>query len=168
MKEQIQSMKKWAAVNAVLGVLVLCGCGGGSGGKVETVRADFDDVVMDASGVEPAEEAAPVPVPGDAPPAPEAAANGEAALLATMTVREKQELEEKNRPIIEAAQTEAANNSILLNDVQKAVEEYHFDNRKPPASLAELIKGGYLEAVPKIPAGKKLRIDGKTLRVILE
>ncbi len=158
----------------VMGILIVAlmacgGCGGDGGDKVETIQADFDDVVMDEADAKAAKEAAPQPPPGEAPPAPDGeGANGDAALLADMSERERQEFEEKMKPITEAAEIESQNHSVLLGDIQQAVEEYHFDNKKPPAGLADLVRGGYLDSVPKIPAGKKLRIDGKSLEVTLE
>ncbi len=164
----------WVAALTAAGILSLSGCGGGDGKQVDTVQPDFNDVVMDQADAKTAEAEAPasteIPLaPGEAPPAPEGAGTaGDAALLADMTERERKEFEEKMKPIKEAEATESANNSVLLNDIQQAVEEYHFDNKKPPAGLVDLVRGGYLQSVPKIPAGKKLRIDGKSLEVTLE
>ena len=59
-------------------------------------------------------------------------------------------------------------NSVLLGDIRKAVEDFHFDKGKLPTGVGELVKTGYLQAMPKLPAGKKVRINPKNLSVTLE
>ncbi len=170
MKRRINSANQWLQTLGVALTLAFCGCDGdGAGSKVDTIEANFEDVVMDEADAKAAESEVPAAPPGEAPPTPEGEGTaGDAALLADMTERERKEFEEKMKPITEAAEVESQNNSVLLGDIQQAVEDYHFDNNKPPTGLADLIKGGYLDFVPKIPEGRKLRIDGKSLEVTLE
>lgn len=140
-----------------------------AGGNRETaVVPNFEDVVMVAE----AAENAPAEAPSDLPPpegvvAPESGLSDEEK-MARMTERDRAKYKEEMQAVWDAAKGEESTGAAFLGDIQQAVENYHFDNLKPPASLADLYKGGYLTYVPKIPAGRKLRIDGKTLTVTLE
>lgn len=131
------------------------------------LELDEQDVVMTAEEAAVAAPAAGAP-PG-APAAPEPDPDkAEAAAVAQMTPREKAEYEERVKPLMEAAEIESANHSILLGDLQQAVESYQFDTGKLPANLGVLVKEGYLDRIPRIPAGKKVRINGATMEVTLE
>lgn len=165
----------------------MCGCGGqappaasNAAPQDKEEKLDVADVVLDTAGAEtsgaPADDAPPPPAPGDIPPVPgQPAATAQAPtqtaaerLLANMTPAERADYDETQKGIKKSADTEASSNSVLVSDLQRAVEDYYADNRKLPAGIAELIKAGYLAETPRIPAGKKVRIDGKTMQVVIE
>ena len=154
---------------------MLSGCTPQSEENSETVQVlDHADVVMDGESLPPAEAAADPtapPPPGGAPPEGLTEAKSgltDEEMMAKMTPAEKAAFQEEMKSIWDSAEGEAQSNAVLIGDIQQAVEDYHTDKLKLPANLAELLQEGYLEYLPKLPAGKKLKIDGKTLAVTLE
>ena len=159
---------------AVGTTLLLVGCGGSEGGtgdaasNFQSVTPDYQDVVISTDS-DPAEveAAAAPPPPGEVAPPP-VVEDTEQQRLSRMTARERAEYDEQMKAINESKATESANHSVLLGDIRQAVENYHLDHRALPSDMRVLVQKGYLQAMPRIPAGKKLRIDGTTLEVTLE
>src|SRR5690349_20925587 len=56
--------------------------------------------------------------------------------------------------------------AALLNDLTQAVRRFSAEQRRVPASLDEVVAGGYLTSVPAAPAGKRFAIS-KSLQVYL-
>jgi len=54
-----------------------------------------------------------------------------------------------------------------LIELTKQVRRYAFEKRKVPQNVEELVTAGYIQAVPKSPAGKKYAIDTKRVQAIL-
>ena len=159
--------------------LAIIGCGGdatdSTGAPTDAVvEINQEDIVMTAPAVEEAPAAATTPtspavpgIPGAAPTSPTGQSQEE-QLLSSMTAAEKADYEKQMEGINSSAEGETANFSIIRNDVQAAVESYYDDNRKLPSSLQVLVSEGYLSAIPRLPKGKSIRIDGKTLEVTVE
>ena len=175
-------MKKlFPSIVAISSIFLLTGCGDNPE-EDTSVSIEEEDVVMTQQDlvVEGTAAPAPAPVPGTptppvpgastAPPVPGApqAATSANDPTAFMTPFEKEEYKREQDEMKEAVEAETANFSIIENDVQAAVEAYYTDYNKLPANLADLVKGEYLSSIPRLPAGKSLRIDGKTLEVKVE
>ncbi len=175
-------MKKlFPSIVAISSIFLLTGCGDNPE-EDTSVSIEEEDVVMTQQDlvVEATAAPAPAPVPETPPPsvpgatttppvpgAPQAATSANDP-TAFMTPFEKEEYKKEQDAMREAVEAETANFSIIENDVQAAVESYYTDYNKLPANLADLVKGEYLSSIPRLPAGKSLRIDGKTLEVKVE
>lgn len=158
------------------GIVALSACGPAAEGDPDKAMVlDHADVVIDAATEESSDAAAPAdpaapPPPGGTPEGLVAAETGltDEDRMARMTPAEKAAFKEEMQGIWDSAKGEEQTHSVLIGDIQQAVEDYHFDNLKPPTNLGQLYQGGYIGYLPKIPAGKKLKIDGKSLKVTIE
>lgn len=57
---------------------------------------------------------------------------------------------------------------VSLAQVQQALQQFHAAEDRWPNDLNELVKAGFLAAVPQVPAGQRLLYDraGGTVRVV--
>lgn len=57
---------------------------------------------------------------------------------------------------------------VSLAQVQQALQQFHASEDRWPNDLNELVKAGFLAAVPQVPAGQRLQYDraNGTVRVV--
>ncbi len=148
----------------VILVGLLCGCGGDD---EEAVELAMEDVVMEVPASPPDAPAAapdpnaPPPVP-DVPPVPGTGAPKEEEAAAPSTISS-----EKVEAVV-TTNVAKEGDTVMLQVIQMAVESYFEDKGALPSSIDDLLKSKHLQALPKLPAGKTVRIDGTTLEVTLE
>lgn len=65
----------------------------------------------------------------------------------------------------------APNDSSLRFPIQKeltgAIHLYLMDHQKMPADFDALVKGKYIKAMPKPPAGKRFAVDRNRMQVVI-
>jgi hypothetical protein len=67
---------------------------------------------------------------------------------------------------VETADVTAISN--VLAELTQAVRKFSAEQRRVPASLEELIPGGYIKSLPPAPPGKTFAIDTSNLQVVLK
>lgn len=75
-------------------------------------------------------------------------------------------------PSAAAAKTAEAppepDHAAALGEMTQALRKFSAEQRRVPASLNELVSGGYLKQLPSAPSGKTFAIDPKSLTVVLQ
>ena len=142
---------------------LFCGCGGDDENAVEV---ELEDVVLDipASGAgapAPAVDPGAPPAPPPPPPVPGTEKKKKEEAPVAEIAPEKVEASVK-------ANMAKEGDSALIYVIQEAVEAYFEDKGELPANVNELLKSKHLKALPNLPTGKKVRINGTTLEVSLE
>ena len=57
--------------------------------------------------------------------------------------------------------------AAALSELTQALRKYSIEQRRRPATFAEVIAAGYIKNLPQAPPGKKFEIDAKTMQVVL-
>jgi hypothetical protein len=118
--------------------------------------AAVSDVSLDknVAATPPGGTTAPTNVPSALPPP--TTDEGLAAITKGMTPKEIKEFKE-------TASFETHDTQIGL--ISEAANSYYNENKKAPASVEELVRGGYLPRLLQAPKGKKYVIDPQSLAV---
>ncbi|MCS7337321.1 MAG: hypothetical protein NZ739_03675 [Verrucomicrobiae bacterium] len=71
------------------------------------------------------------------------------------------------RPADQLQKVAESDPAAVLAELTHALRKFSVENRRVPASLDELLRAGYLRAIPTPPPGKKFAIDPKRVEVVL-
>jgi len=150
-----------------IAVCLLIGCGGED---ENAVSLEMEDVVMEVPASGPAAPAAPAtqPDPNAPPPVPAVPpVPGSTPQKVAEPSPTQQIPSEKVEAAINASKAKEGD-TALIYVLQVAVEAYYEDNGSLPSDINQLLKSKHLKALPNMPTGKTVRIDGVTLEVTLE
>jgi hypothetical protein len=114
--------------------------------------------------VAPAQPAAAAPVaetpPEASPKSPSASAPETAASSASAT-------SEKPEDSLPTAPPDSSLKFPVQKDLTTAIHLYITDNQKLPPNFDALVKGRYVKAMPKPPAGKRFALDRNRTQVVI-